>query len=449
MVGVGQKVTVYITGYDDYGNRVTTGGDSALISVLVSNQNDPTDIIPAGITDNGDGTYAVGFVMSRVGTYKIIFRFQGVSVQPASYISVRQSLSSGSLLPQFSVPLTTPAGYSGSYLQVTAGQQLLVTVITPAQANFTAFADQVVNVTLTYSGKATPDWYLMPAMTSDGRRVITLQLTQARTYVMDILADGISIPGGPWNVLVQPQGAAKGSVCDLTVNPGCWPVPNMNVNSSTITATLTAGNATSMYIFLYDTYGNLATPDVVADVYVRFDRTDGFPSAVASLALAPTAVGWLNGTAVQATFTLTTAGTYYPKVYYRSMLLCAYSASSTFGTCMPALKVVPADPSPSGSVLYGTLLAPTVKADVATTLRLLPYDAYGNALFGLPSAGFALPTLPTVPAYSYAIVNAATSATAASGVFVAAATYGSYSAAISALATVGTYTVTVTQTAPT
>lgn len=379
-VGLGQKVTTFIQAFDDYGNQITTGGESDAIQVIIANKNDPTDFIPAGVTDFGDGNYAVSWIMSKSGTYRAIFRFSGVPREPIAEIQVTQSVVVGSLRTQFSTPLITQAGYAGSFLRIPAGSELQTTVLVPPSTDLAAFAETELNATLTYLlGETTiTERIRFPARTPDGRQTLSIRPQNAVSYVLDIVSDGLSLPGSPYSLEVTPLEASFAAV---EILPGT--VIDRTVNASLVNAT--AGQEFEMYIMLRDVYDNMVRPNFLADIFVRFDPIDdaaGLP-VFASLQYPPTAVGFVdhNNSAVRSVVVFTRAGSYRPQVLLHNRTLCTFPFEDAPSLCMPDVQVGPAATSFATSLLTGPLASGRVVAGVQSLLRLLPFDQFGNERF--------------------------------------------------------------------
>ena len=77
-----QSTTIVVTGRDQFGNRLTTGGGSLIVSVSGANRRNRING-----TDNGDGTYTASYVPFALGTDVVTITLDGVAIAGSPYTS--------------------------------------------------------------------------------------------------------------------------------------------------------------------------------------------------------------------------------------------------------------------------------------------------------------------------------------------------------------------------
>ena len=360
-VSVGAAIEVEITAVDAYGNRISVGGESRLISVYTSNSEDPLDTFPTTVLDVGEGVYSISFAVSRAGTYSLAIRFGGVLREPVGAFTVVAPLTAAD---DFTV--AADAAYSrltGVY-EAPAGKP--VTFIVTAVDGLPAFKveNAVVTARLDNEALGTSERIDPVAILNDDgalQRVVTVLTQTAGRYKLHVLAEGLELVGSPY-VLDLIAGAAS----ELHVEP----LEQLSY---------VAGSDVELVIQILDDAKNTLAVDASTELLVTWKQQPGGQARRAEAEARDTRVG-----GYLARLPLYSAGVYFPEVLYTSRedqqvrRLCLPGAAAA-ESCLPSVIVVPGIAFPAASLLSGSCAASTpLRAGDPATLIVTSLDAHGN-----------------------------------------------------------------------
>ena len=107
----GETVSFVVTAKDASGRRIFQGG--AILSARVSSKDAPSEAVKATVRDQGDGTYAVSYVVPRRGDYSVSVECNGVPIMGSPFpvfFSGAAAAGTGGSGQQSSLPVApTPA----------------------------------------------------------------------------------------------------------------------------------------------------------------------------------------------------------------------------------------------------------------------------------------------------------------------------------------------------
>ncbi|CAL8082481.1 unnamed protein product [Orchesella dallaii] len=150
--------------------------------------NDKGVPIPYELSDNGDGTYSVDYSAPTPGTYKVAVKYAGVEV-PQSPIRVH-------IHPHVDVSKVKVDGLEPSVF-ADSPTDFVVDTRTVAQSN----PGGKVTCTITNPSGAKTNNYITPS--ADGTYRISYTPFEEGRHVIDIMYDGVPIPGSPFAVNVR------------------------------------------------------------------------------------------------------------------------------------------------------------------------------------------------------------------------------------------------------
>ncbi|MGE0352895.1 MAG: invasin domain 3-containing protein, partial [Gemmatimonadales bacterium] len=174
----GTATTISVQARDQFGNTVTVGGATVVVTVTGANAATPA------VTDNGNGTYSTSYTPTNAGTDNIAITLNSVAVAGSPFTStvsgtgtVSPSLSTVAVSPS---TITASAGTSQSTITVTVKDQ---------------FGNPISGATVVLAATGSGNTLTQPVGTTNSSGVATgtLSSTAATPKTVSATANGTGI----------------------------------------------------------------------------------------------------------------------------------------------------------------------------------------------------------------------------------------------------------------
>lgn len=192
----GSPIDISVTSRDAFGNPLTSGGATVVVTVSGSNTASPT------IVDNGDGTYTTSYTPATAGTDNLAITIDGSPISGSPFSTI---VSSGAADPA-QTSATVPAAMA-------AGGTVSVSVLTrDGSGNSLTTGGEFVSVSVSGANASSP----VVSDNGDGTYSATYTPTVSGTDMVVVSLNGTGIGNSPFTITVNP-GNAVGAFSTATV----------------------------------------------------------------------------------------------------------------------------------------------------------------------------------------------------------------------------------------